>query len=599
MNLTSTDCLITLVYFALMLAVANRARNRVKTGADFFQASRSLPAWVCGLAFFAAGMGAPEVIGMGAAGARFGLVAARSFILGAVPAMLFLAVFMAPIYYGSKARTVPEYLGLRFDSKTRTLNAILFVAMSVFSAGVSMTLFGRVFNALHVFDGIFRAMGWPLGGIFVLSVALPAVIVLSVVLLGGLRGAIYGQVVQFLVLGSGLLPVVLLGLKKIGGWNGLVAALPAAGLQSWHGAAHGGSIVLAGLGLGLLVCGSFWCADFRVLQMAMAAKNLDSARRAPLVAALAAMLLPLLLVVPGMVSIALPTPRTSTFTRFENGAIIHETTMARPEAELGNGLVPARMDTATGQPVRDASGRVALDYAMATPNLLPHVLPNGLLGLGLTALLASLMSGLAANVTALGAVLTRDLYEPFMGKALDDGQALRVGRWAAAGAFLLAAAAACAATRLDNLLGALLLVFSVAGVPIFAAVLMGMFWKRATGHGAFAGLAAGASAALLHHGLTLPADAYRGMSGGWIAVARSYPDDLTQCFWTALLAFCVSLLVTVAVSLVTKARPEAEQAGLVRSLTPWAGAKRMAWWKRPETLAVGILLVAIATIFLG
>ena len=552
--LTSTDTLITLIYFALVLSIAFALRSRINTGADFFQAGRTQPAWLCALAFLAAGMGAPEVICLGAAGARYGFVAASFFLIGAIPAMLFVGILMMPSYYGSKARSVPGFLRLRFDAKTAALSACLFAMMAILSSAVSLWLVARIIQALHIFDGLFRAMGWPLAATFVLSAIVPAVVVLATVAMSGLRGVIRNQAVQFLVLVAGLLPVVFLGLKKIGGLGGLAASLPAANLHPLSGDVQGGSIanLAVALALGLVLGASFWCSDFRVLQFAMAAKNMDSARRAPLFAAVLALFLPLLLIVPGMVSIGLPTPRTTATTRYENGAIFHETTVVPPEAELGNGLVPARVDPATRKPMLDANGQVLLNYEMATPNLLTRVLPNGLLGLGLTALLAALMSGLAASVTAFNTVFTYDLYGAFIRKQAADAQYLTAGRWTTTGAVLLSIGIAYAAVRLDNLVSILLLAFSAVIVPLFAVVLLGMFWRRATSHAAFAGLIAGATAALLHHGLTLPIGTHRGVGGGWIAVLHHHPNNIAQSLLTAVLAFGVASIVTVVVSLCTR-----------------------------------------------
>ncbi len=597
MTLTSNDCLITLVYFAFVLGIGLRLRSRMKTGRDFLLAGRALPAWLCGIAFLTAGLGAPEVIGMGAMGARYGLAAARFYWLGAIPAMLFCGLFLMPYYYGARAaagaRTVAEFLGLRFDSKTRTLNACLFAALAVFSSAVALYLMGRIIGALHVFDGLLRAMGWPLGGIVLLSVVVPALVVMAVVGLGGLRGAVYGQALQFLVLVAGLLPVVMLGLRSIGGWGGLKASLAATNPGLLHGSQNGGAGFEA-LGLGLILGASFWCSDFRVIQMAMAAKNVETARRAPILAAIPALLLPLLLILPGIVAIGLPTPRTTTTTRIENGAIYSEMTVVRPEAAAGNGLVPARMHAATGMPMLDASGRALLDYTMATPNLLLRALPNGLLGLGLTALLASLMSGLAANVTAFNTVFTYDVYQGLIRKDAGDEHSVAVGRWATVGALLVATGTACAALKLDHLPSVLLLAVVAVDVPLFVAVLLGVYWKRTTGHGAFAGLAAGAGAALLHYGLTLANGAHRGVQGGWMAVAHGYPSGMAQIFWTAVFALGAALLVTVTVSLRTKPRAKTETLGMVLK------RDRGPWWKRPAAWAAAILLAAAGlALFVG
>jgi SSS family solute:Na+ symporter len=277
--------------------------------------------------------------------------------------------------------------------------------------------------------------------------------------------------------------------------------------------------------------------------------------------------------------------------REENGVIYHEITVVPGDAEAGRGLVPARIDRTTGDPLLDATGHTQLDYDRSTPNMLLHFLPNGLLGLGLAALLACLMSGLAACITAFNTVFTYDLYQALMRKAASDRHSMAVGNWAALGGILLAVGVASLLTGIINALDALLLVFSLASAPQLATFLLGMFSKRATGHGAFAGLAAGTAAALLHYGLTLPADAHAGIHGGWIAVLHHYPSLMAQCFWTAIAAFAANLIVAVAVSLCTKAKPEAELKGLVHWLTPRSAIAL--WWKRPGAIAAVILVAAL------
>jgi SSS family solute:Na+ symporter len=587
--LTSTDLLVMLLYFAAVLAIGYALKSRIKTSRDFLEAGRSLPSWVCGLAFLGAGLGAPVVIGMGAMGARYGLQAAHFLGIGAIPAMIFAGLVLMPYYYSSKARSVPEFLGLRFDQKTRTLNACMFLAMTVFTAGVSLCLMARVMQALHVFDGLFRAFGLPPEKIFTFCMVLCAVVVLGYVELGGLGGAVWNHALQFVLLVAGLPPVAVLGLRNIGGWSGLGASLPNAFMHQWSGVAHSAGtpmgIGLAAVGLGILLGASYWCTDFRVIQIALAAKSVESARRVPLIAAIPMVFLPFLLVVPGMVAVGLPTPHTNTVSRVENGVIYHNTTVVRPEVEAGRGLVPAKIDRATGKPMLTAAGQPVLNYEMATPNLLPRFLPSGLLALGLAALLASLMSGMAANVTAFTTVFTYDLYQTHVRKEAIDRHYLAVGRWAALGAALLAVAVAFAAAS-SSILTALILAVSLVNVPLLATLLLGVFWKRTTGHGAFAGLIAGSCAGLLHHGLTLPAHAHPGMHGGWIAVLHSYPGAMPQSFWTAIFAFGASLIVTVAVSYCSK--PRTELMGMVLA------RKKLVWWKRPEALAIAILLAAVA-----
>src|ERR1700751_712792 len=238
MQLTFIDWLIMLVYFVFVLGIGFALKRYMRTSNDFFLAGRSIPAWICGLAFISANLGAQEVIGMGASGAKDGLETAHFYGIGAIPAMIFVGIFMMPFYYGSKARSVPEFLRLRFDEKTRALNACSFAVMTVFSSGISMYAMARLIQTLHVFDSLFHAMGRPPEDIFTFSIVLSAIIVLGYIFLGGLTSAIYNEVLQFFLIISGFLPLVLLGLKNIGGWSGLKASLPVAYMHEWKGIMH-------------------------------------------------------------------------------------------------------------------------------------------------------------------------------------------------------------------------------------------------------------------------------------------------------------------------------------------------------------------------
>jgi SSS family solute:Na+ symporter len=600
LKLTSVDWLIMLLYFMFVLGIGFALKRYMKTSKDFFQAGRALPAWICGLAFISANLGAQEVIGMGASGAKYGLETAQFYGIGAIPAMIFVGIFMMPFYYGSKARSVPEFLRLRYDEKTRALNACSFAVMTVFSSGISMYAMARLVQALHIFDRLFEAIGVPAGGIFTFAIFLSAIIVLLYIFLGGLTSAIYNEVLQFFLIIAGFLPLVLLGLKNIGGWNGLKAALPVQYMHEWKGVMHastnpmGIDIIGIGMGLGFVLGSGYWCTDFLVIQTAMASKNMDSARRVPLIAAVPKMVFPFLVILPGLLAIGLATPHTTTVVRNVNGVIYHETTVVSKEVAEGRGLVPAKVNPVTGEAMLDASGHPLLDYDMATPNLLLHYFPTGILGLGLTALLASFMSGMAGNVTAFNTVFTYDLYQSYIHKGASDKHYLAVGRWATVGGILLSIGTAFAVISFNNILDILQLVFSIVNAPLFATFLLGMFSKRTTGHGAFAGLVAGTSAALIHHGLTLPIEARPGIHGGWITVLHHYPSDMAQNFYGAIFAFGINFVVAVVVSQFTKPRPESELVGLVHSLTPKPPRVHSQWWKSPEALAAAILVCAIA-----
>jgi solute:Na+ symporter, SSS family len=338
----------------------------------------------------------------------------------------------------------------------------------------------------------------------------------------------------------------------------------------------------------------YWCTDFLVIQTAMASKNMDSARRVPLIAAVPKMVFPFLVILPGLIAISLPTPKTQTIVHEQNGVITHETTVISQIAAEGRGIVPAKINPVTGKAMLDASGKPLLDYDMATPNMLLHYFPTGILGLGLTALLASFMSGMAGNVTAFNTVFTYDLYQSYIHKGASDRHYLAVGRWATVGGILLSISTAYAAISFNNIMDTLQLVFSFVNAPLFATFLLGMFWKRTTGHAAFTGLITGTLAAVFHHGLTLPIEAHPGIHGGWITVVHHYPSDMAQNFWGAIFAFSSNFIVTIIVSFLTKPKPESELVGLVRSLTPKPKTSHLVWWKRPEALAVAVLLGAVA-----
>jgi SSS family solute:Na+ symporter len=603
LQLTFVDWLIMLLYFVFVLGIGFALKRYMKTSKDFFQAGRALPAWICGLAFISANLGAQEVIGMGASGAKYGLETCHFYGIGAIPAMVFVGIFMMPFYYGSKARSVPEFLRLRFDEKTRALNACSFAVMTVFSSGISMYAMARLIQALHVFDGLFHALGWAPGGIFTFSIILSAIIVLLYIFLGGLTSAIYNEVLQFFLIIAGFLPLVLLGLKNLGGWKGLTAAVSAVDprmMHEWKGVLHsstnpmGIEIIGIGMGLGFVLGSGYWCTDFLVIQTAMASKNMDSARRVPLIAAVPKMVFPFLVILPGLIAISLPTPKTQTVVREQNGVIIHETQVVPQTVADGRGIVPAKINPVTGKAMLDASGKPLLDYDMATPNMLLHYFPTGILGLGLTALLASFMSGMAGNVTAFNTVFTYDLYQSYIHKGASDRHYLAVGRWATVGGILLSISTAYAAISFNNIMDTLQLVFSFVNAPLFATFLLGMFWKRTTGHAAFTGLITGTAAAMLHHGLTLPIEAHPGIHGGWLTVIHHYPSDMAQNFWGAIFAFSSNFIVTVIVSFLTKPKPESELVGLVRSLTPKPQTSHLTWWKRPEALAIAVLVGAVA-----
>ena len=601
MNLTYIDWLIMLLYFVFVLGIGFALKRYMKTSKDFFQAGRALPAWICGLAFISANLGAQEVIGMGASGAKYGIATSHFYWIGAIPAMIFVGVFMMPFYYGSKARSVPEFLRLRFDEKTRAYNACSFAVMTVFSSGISMYAMARLIQTLHIFDAMFIKMNLALEWEFHFAIFLSAIIVLGYIFLGGLTSAIYNEVLQFFLIVAGFLPLVWVGLKNVGGWSGLKAALPVAYTHSWKGMTNPHDNPLGvewfglAMGLGFVLSFGYWCTDFLVIQTAMATDTEEAARRVPLIAAIPKMFFPFLVILPGLIAIA--TPAVVQHAALQSPSGIAATAPASTNvsaASVDKGLIPVKVNPTTGQVITDEKGHPLYDYDLAIPNMLLRYFPTGILGLGLTALLASFMSGMAGNVTAFNTVWTYDLYQSYIHKNASDAHYLSVGRWTTVVGILLSIGAAYLATSFNNIMDTLQLVFSFVNAPLFATFLLGMFWKRTTGHGAFTGLVSGTVAAILHHGLTLPTDAHPGIHGGWIAVVHRYPSDMAQNFWTAIWAFSTNFIITVVISLMTKPRPEPELVGLVYSLTPKPVEHHMEWYERPKVIAVGLIVMLVA-----
>jgi len=590
MHLSPVDWLIMLVYFVFVLGIGFALKRYMRTSSDFFLAGRSIPAWVCGLAFISANLGAQEVIGMGASGAKYGIITSHFYWIGAIPAMLFVGLFMMPFYYGSKARSVPEYLRLRYDEKTRAVNAFSFAIMTVFSSGISMYAMALLIQTLGLLHGIV-----PEPWIFHVSIALSAIIVLGYIFLGGLTSAIYNEVLQFFLIVAGFFPLVWIGLRNVGGWQGIKQTLPATMTHSWKGMTHantnslGVEVVGLVMGLGFVLSFGYWCTDFLVVQRAMAAESQESARKVPIIASIPKMFFPFLVILPGLIAVSM----TSHSSFVQVPITISRAAIPLDEAHP-HGIIPEKTDPLSGKAVLDTKGNPVYNYDLAIPVMLMHFFPTGILGLGLTALLASFMSGMAGNVTAFNTVWTYDIYQSYIRKGATDKHYLWMGRMATIGGILLSIAAAYAATSFNNIMDALQLIFSMVNAPLFATFLLGMFWKRTTGHGAFAGLLSGTAAALVHHGLTLPADATSGLHGGWLGhIVHIYPSDMAQNFWTAIFAFSVNLLVTVIVSLMTEPRQEHELIGLVYSLTPRPPEHHLAWYQKPTTLAIGVIGVLI------
>jgi SSS family solute:Na+ symporter len=544
LTLAFVDYVILAIYFAFVLGIGWRLREKVSTSGDFLLSGRSVPVWITSLAFLAANLGAQELIGMSASGAKYGIMTAHFYWIGAIPAMLFVGVFMMPFYYGSRARSVPEYLKLRFDEKTRGFNAITFATMTVFSSGISMYALGLLLQLV---------LGWS----FTASVICSAAIVLVYTFLGGLTSAIYNEVLQFLLIVLGFAPLAILSVWKAGGWDGMASRLPPVMTHSWKymgtAAENPMGVEIFGMvaGLGFVLSFGYWCTDFLVVQRAMAADSMSSARRTPLLAAIPKMLIPFIVIIPGIAALALSNMATGYTLPMKNGGP---------------------------------------DYDQVLTTLMAQFYPSGMLGVGLTGLMASFMSGMAGNVTAFNTVWTYDIYQSYIRPNAEDRHYLHVGRITTVVGIALSIGTAYLAQHYNNIMDLLQLVFGFVNAPLFATFLLGMFWRRSTGHGAFTGLVAGTLAATLTHGLTVAEG-----KGGWLSTVHTFPSTMAQNFWVAIFAWSVCFVVTIGVSLVTRPKPESELAGLVYGLTRIPADQGVPWYQRPAPLAVvvGILLIVL------
>ncbi len=565
------DYLVMIVYFAFVLGIGWALKKYMKNATAFLEAGRAIPAWVAGLAFISTNLGALEVMGMTGSGLKYGMLTTHFYWIGAIPAMVFLALFMMRFYYGSKARSVPEYLKLRFNEKTRGLNAILFAVMTVLASGISMYALAILLE---------NVLGWN----FNVSLLASAAIVLAYTYLGGLSSAIYNEVLQFFIIIIGLLPMAILVMKDVGGWSGMQASLAPiveskgfaadAWTSTWKytGSASGNPLGVAWYGifagLGFVLSFGYWCTNFLIVQRAMAAESMTAARKVPLIGAIPKMFIPFLIIVPGIAALVLLNDPLKGFVLPMNDA---------------------------GQPI--------YDYTIIM--LLKQYLPAGVLGLGVTALLASFMSGMAGNVSAFNTVWTYDIYQSYIrpatgNKESDDKHYLKVGKMATVFGVLVSIAAAYIASKFGNIMDFLQTIFSMINAPLFAVIFLGMFWKRSTGNAAFTGLLVGFLVALAHHGLTQPMGATTLVKGGWLGVIHTYPVEMAQNFWTAIIAFSTATLLTVVISLLSKrTKTDKELNGLVYSMTPRLDDSGVKWYARPWFLAliVGIIMIVLSILF--
>jgi len=536
------DYLILAIYFVAVLGIGFAAKRYIKSSLDYFLSGRSLPAWITGLAFISANLGALEVLGMAANGAQFGTYTLHYYWIGAVPAMVFLGLVMMPFYYGSKVRSVPEYLRLRFNKPTHLFNALTFAIATVLIAGVNLYALALVLQLL---------LGWPI----LLGIVVAAAIVLAYITLGGLSSAIYNEVLQFFIIVAALVPLTIIGLIDVGGWGGLQDAVAQRTdddlFGTWSGTQPGAvdnplgaSWIPIIFGLGFVLSFGYWTTNFAEVQRALSAKSLGAARRTPLIGAFPKIFIPAITIIPGLVALA-----------------------------VINGL---------------GGDSEAMQYNNAIPLLMDRYLPNGMLGLALVGLLAAFMAGVAANVSAFNTVVTYDLWESYVRPGQSDAYYLRFGRIATVAGIVIGIGTALIASGYTNIMDYIQLLFSFFNAPLFATFIIGMFWKRMTPWAGLYGLIAGTLGAAVAY-----------YANKWDIV--SLGSDQSAAFWGAIAAFVADAVVTVIVSIFTQPKPDSELQGLVYGMAneeEAAEAEESAWYRSPQLLGFGALGLTAALSFL-
>jgi solute:Na+ symporter, SSS family len=534
-TLSKVDLAIVIFYFALVLAIGFYLKNRANTAEDFFMAGRDMTAWVAGLSFLSANLGALELMGWAGSAYQYGILATHWYWIGAIPAMLFLALVMMPFYYISKTHSVPGYLKLRFGEPARAVSAVSFGLMTVLMSGVNMFAMAKVMQLV---------LGWDIN----LSIWLSAGTVAIYVAMGGLRSAIFNEVLQFFLIWAGALLIPILGLYEAGGWNNLkVLIAQRASDQYVHLWASLGSfsdnpmgINWFGIvfGLGAVISMGYWTTDFLVVQRILSAKDIRSAEMAPIIGAGFKMVVPLIVILPGLLGLGL----------------------------LPEKLVPESMVGATG----------AHSYNDVLPLMLARYCGPGLLGLGITALIAGFMSGMAGNVTAFTTVWTYDIYRPLVNSKGTDHHYVNMGRWTTVVGVLISVGTAYLVMQFASIMDYVQALFSFFIAPLFGTVVLGMLWKRATGLGGFLGLLCGTVSSIsMWAWVKVDPTALR-----YVAMS-SHAKALAQDMFQALWSFVICVIVTVVVSLATKAKTDAELEGLVYGLTKVPSIGNVAFYEKP------------------
>jgi SSS family solute:Na+ symporter len=552
-QLSAVDVIIIGFYFALVLGIGFYLRGQSNTGEDFFMAGREMTAWVAGLSFLSANLGALELMGWAGSAYQYGILATHWYWIGAIPAMLFLALVMMPFYYISKTHSVPGYLQLRFGESSRALSAVSFAFMTVLMSGVNMFAMAKVMQIV---------LGWDIN----VTIWISALTVGIYVALGGLRSAIFNEVLQFFLIWAGALLIPILGLYEAGGWTNLKMQITARAsdqyvhlwstLGSFSNNPMGINWVGIVFGLGAVISMGYWTTDFLVVQRILAAKDIRSAQMAPIIGAGLKMFVPLIVILPGL---------------------------------LGLAVLPMKL---TGEAQAAVTGMHS--YNDVLPLMLARYCGPGLLGLGITALIAGFMSGMAGNVSAFTTVWTYDIYRPFINSKGSDSHYVSMGRWTTVIGVLVSIGTAYLVMQFASIMDYVQALFSFFIAPLFGTVVLGMLWKRATSAGGFWGLLCGtASSISMWAWVKVDPSALR-----YVALsphAKALAQDMFQALWS----FCICVIVTVVVSYATKPRLDAELEGLVYGLTAVPSVGDVAIYEKPVFWAgvVGIIFVILNILF--
>ncbi|MFW0109341.1 sodium:solute symporter family protein [Rothia sp. P13129] len=540
LDLHFVDYLMLIIYFVTVLAIGIIARRSVKTSMDFFLSGRSMPAWITGLAFVSANLGATEILGMAANGAEIGMSTMHYYFIGAIPAMVFLGLVMMPFYYGSKVRSVPEFMLRRFGRPAHLVNSLAFAISNVLIAGINLYAMAIIIEAM---------LGWPQWVAIIVS----ALFVLVYITLGGLSSAIYNEVMQFFVIIAGLVPLTVVGMHRVGGWSGLKTALMNTEgvnnlhLSAWQGTEIGhvtnpiGANWLAiVLGLGFVLSFGYWTTNFTEVQRAFSAKNMSAARRTPLIGAFPKLFIPFIVVIPGMIA----------------------------AATIGNQF---------------ADG--TLTYNDAIPKLIQMYLPSGVLGVAVTGLMASFMAGMAANVSSFNTVFTYDIWQEYVKPKMSDSYYLSTGRWVTVGGILIGIFTAFLAAQFGNIMTYMQTLFSFFNAPLFAVFILGLLWKKMTPQAGLWGYVSGIIAPALV----------------WIWYLNDptlFETGTAGTLYMAIISFITVMVVSVAVSMFTTPKTDDELAGLVYGigtidLTKDAVASDTVWYRSPALLGTVALILCV------